>query len=253
MDNTQKVQESQYAFPYHYIPTIDENNNFSQFVSWSWGARYIGGMKAVLAQLRDVEFSSLIDIGCGDGRFLREVSNIYSLPERSLLGVDYSDRAIALAKAMNPGLEYDCVNIIDSPVERTFDVATMVEVLEHIPPPEVEEFLNSVAKNLRKDGLLVLTVPHKNKRLQDKHYQHFTSQTLKKILENRFDIMKIVPFDYTPRIINLLTRLLGYTGKNYIITNQRINNYFYNKVLQGCLTEQSESRCGRLLAVARVK
>ena len=68
-------------------------------------------MRAVLAQLADVQFDSLVDIWCGDGRFLREVSQVYL--GKSLLGVDYSHRAISLAQAMNPALEYDCVNILE--------------------------------------------------------------------------------------------------------------------------------------------
>ena len=253
MDQIQKTQENQYAFPYHYIPDFDENNNFSQFVSWSWGAHYIGGIKTVLSYLRKVEFNSLMDIGCGDGRFLRELSNMYPDNEKTFLGVDYSERAINLAKAMNPSLDYVCMNIVKEPASRSFDVATMVEVLEHIPPAEVMQFLNAVSMNLKENGLLFLTVPHKNKQLQDKHFQHFNSQTLKSTLQHHFDVLKIVPFDFTPRIMRMLMRLLGYKGNNYIITNPKISNYLYNQILKGCLTVQSESRCRRLLAIARLK
>ena len=253
MDQAQKTQESQYAFPYHYIPNIDENNNFSQFVSWSWGAWYIGGMQAVLAQLRYKKFKSLLDVGCGDGRFLREVARESSYSEKILMGIDYSDKAIALAKAMNQNIEYKCLNIMTSNLKQKYDVATMVEVLEHIPLNEVKEFLSAVARNLEKEGLILLTVPHKNRKLQEKHYQHFTSETLRSSLQDSFKVEKIIPFDATPRVVVILMRLLGYTGKNYIITNTKINNFFFNKVLQGCLTEQSEHRCSRLLAIARVK
>lgn len=250
MDNTQLSQEFQYEFPYHYIPAIDRKG-FSQVSSWSWGMRYLGGIEAVLTQLRHRKFKSLIDIGCGDGRFLREVANEFQ--KMVLCGVDYSERAIKLAQAMNPGIDYRCENITHNHLNERFDVATMVEVLEHIPPDDVGAFLNGVANHLNPKGVLILTVPHINKRLQEKHYQHFSVKSLTAALQGSFVVDKVIPFDYTSRLTNRVIHLLGYTGNNYLITNKWIMNWAYKQVLRGCLEPQSEKRCGRLLAIAHLR
>jgi ubiquinone/menaquinone biosynthesis C-methylase UbiE len=47
-------------------------------------------------------FDSLLDVGCGDGRFLRETDQRYG--NKKILGIDYSETAISLAKRMNPHL-----------------------------------------------------------------------------------------------------------------------------------------------------
>lgn len=246
-DKTQVVQEEQYRLPYHYIPSHDANG-FSQCVSWSWGMKYLGGLEVVLDQLKAVEFSSLIDIGCGDGRFLPEVKSRF--PETKLLGVDYSDRAIALANALNPNIEFRVADIASMAMDERFDVATMIEVLEHIKPDQVHAFLSSTSTLLNEKGKLLITVPHINKEVNDKHYQHFSSDSLRSVLEPHFHVQKIIPFDRHSRAISLLTRLLGYSGNNYIITNPWINTLLFNLVLKGCLNEQPESRSGRLLAIA---
>lgn len=250
MDDTQQVQENQYEIPYHYIPRLN-HGGFSQAVSWSWGMRYMAGLETILAQLENVKFESIIDIGCGDGRFLREVGQRFT--DKRILGIDYSSRAIALAKAMNPTLDYRCINILDTPVDERFDVATMVEVLEHIPPEQVNDFLRSTKAILRTSGLLVLTVPHVNKTVSNKHYQHFSSDTLYRILAPHFRVKRIVPFDRLSRLTNWLTRLLGSAERSYVITNRYLNSYLYHRVLRGCLEVQPERHCGRLLAIATVE
>lgn len=244
----QSVQESEYSIPYHYIPTVDESG-FSQTMFWSWGMRYMGGIELVLSELQKVRFSSLLDVGCGDGRFLREVAAKH--PDVQLLGIDYSQKAIAFARAFNPDIEYACLDITTDKPDRRFDVITMIEVLEHIPPEMIPDFLQAVTDYLAPDGKLILTVPHTNKRVQDKHYQHFSSTTLRQTLEPFFTVERIMPFDRKSRVNALLLRLMGYIGTNYVVTNKMLNTFVYKRVLDGCLQEQREDDCGRLMLVGK--
>lgn len=241
------MQEREYSLPYHYIPDSNEGG-FSQTLHWSWGMRYMAGLELVLAELRKLEFSSLVDVGCGDGRFLREVARRFHCTRT--LGVDYSGSAIALARALNPSIEYCCMDITTEGVQERFDVATLIEVLEHIPPSGVQQFLASIAGMLKPQGKLLLTVPHVNKKLQAKHYQHFSGASLRDALSEHFVVEKIVPFDRSSRITSLLARLLGGSGGNFVITNKRLNDKLYRRVLRHCLEAQPEQRCGRLLALA---
>ncbi len=67
LDTIQLTQEEQYTYPYHHIPSW-EANSFAQNQYWSWGFRYLGGLKVVMDALEGIDFKSIIDIGCGDGR-----------------------------------------------------------------------------------------------------------------------------------------------------------------------------------------
>ena len=87
LEMPQQAQEDQYSFPYHYLPSWSAKGLILARY-WPWGYRYLGGLMLVLDQLQPYRFASLIDIGCGDGRFLREAAKVY--PDAHLLGVDYS-------------------------------------------------------------------------------------------------------------------------------------------------------------------
>lgn len=188
-------------------------------------------------------------MGCGDGRFLLEVDKRY--PNSKLLGIDFSKRAIQLAKAMNPELNYKVIDIIKNPPTTHFDVATMVEVLEHIEPDKVESFLESTASVLNDEGWLILTVPHTNKGLNEKHYQHFTSKTLQKVLKPYFREIVFVPFDIQSLIIAWLAKLFGGQGNQFILTNPKALSWFYRLYKNRYLYANNEQKCMRILAICQ--
>ena len=97
-------------FPYHYIPSF-EGGHFTQHLYWSWGIHYLGAIEYLLVLLGDESFESLVDVGCGDGRFLREVSKRFS--DVTLMGFDHSQRAINLARALNPQLDFHRIDIAE--------------------------------------------------------------------------------------------------------------------------------------------
>lgn len=247
----QNVQEEQYGFPYHYVPEYAEGV-FSQTQHWSWGFRYLGGIQLVLEQLSRDEFSSLIDVGCGDGRFLREVALAY--PNVRTLGVDYSAQAVRLASAFNPNLRFLQMNIAHERVDQSFDCATLVEVLEHVPPDEVEAFVAGVAATLKRSGRLVATVPHVNKPVSDKHFQHFSQRTLSEVLEPHFSDMVFFPFDnLNAFLMRIAVRMMGGSGENIIVTNRRLSAKFYELYLSRYLYVDDEAKCGRIAVVCRKK
>ena len=247
-DNKQQVQEAEYKYPYHYVPTW-KDDGFSQVLYWSWGFRYLGGMQVIFDRLKNISFYSLIDIGCGDGRFLREVAKRY--PRAELLGVDYSERAVQLAKALNPNLNYKAVNIIEESLPDRFDVATLVEVLEHIPPAQIDAFLKAIAGVLNDNGWLILTVPHVNNPVSAKHYQHFTSNHLHKLLVPHFRDIAFVPFDPKSKVMAVLYRLIGGEGSFFVLTHSRLLSWFFHLYKSRYLYTNDEQKCGRIVAICR--
>ncbi len=252
-DRQGRAQEAEYAFPYHYIPRVG-GGKFFAVRHWDWGFRYLGGMKLVLDQLAQADFDSLLDVGCGDGRFLREVAERF--PGRRLLGVDASPRAVRLAQALNPDLDYCALDIVRDGLPERFAVVTLIEVIEHIPPEALGAFLRAAAARVADGGRLVLTVPHRNKPLIDKHYQHFTGAQLHALLAPHFAHVRLIPFDVAARRAPgmwLVERVLGAKGRWLLLTQPHLLHVLYRIYLSRYLYSADEARCERIAAVCTDK
>ena len=249
LNDEQKIQEEQYNFPYHYLPS-ESGGQFGQHAYWSWGFRYLGGLRVARDLCFMENYGSLLDVGCGDGRFIADLYKDY--PSIRLKGVDYSEKAVALAKAMNPGLDYAVADIFQDDLGgEKFDVVSLIEVIEHIPPKDLPDFIGCCLSFLKPGGRLVVTVPHKNKTVTDKHFQHFDSQMLRDLLNPQANIEEIKFFDVRNRLLQLWFRLLGGTGNRYLITWQPLLRSFYRFYLKNGLYTNKESYCGRIACMAR--
>lgn len=247
-DMENRLQQAQYEYPYHYLPRV-KDGRFTQLQYWSWGMHYLGGIRVVRDCLEDFAFDSLIDVGCGDGRFLREVQKIR--PDVDTLGIDYSERSIAMARGMNPDIDYEVHNLLVKEIDRRFDVVTSIEVLEHIPPRDCPTFVASMADILTDDGHLVLTVPHENKPVADKHYQHFTSEQLEDLLGKHFSSIDFIPFDRASKLFTAIELLLGGRGNHFVINSPLVTNAVWNLYKRRYLYAPSEASCRRLAAICQ--
>jgi SAM-dependent methyltransferase len=244
-------QEEQYRLPYHYVPVLKEGR-FAQHYYWHWGFRYLGGIQLVIDQLRRVQFKSLVDIGCGDGRFLHELRQAY--PDKRLCGVDTSPRAIGLASALNPDLSFSCRDICAASPEERFDTGTLIEVLEHIEPPRLGEFLDATQRMLASNHILIITVPHLNKPLVAKHYQHFDEARLRHLLSARYSRLEFIPFDaplWRCPMLWCFNKLLGGRGKFFLVTERKLWFWFYSLYLRRCLYVPDERTCERMAVICR--
>jgi SAM-dependent methyltransferase len=242
----QAVQEAEYEFPYHYIPRL-EGGNFSQVRKLRWGYEYLSYLRFVLARLERAEFDSLLDVGCGEGRFLREVSRRFQ--GKRLLGVDFSARAVEYARLLNPGLRFTREDIADGvePPER-FDVVTLIETLEHVPPVELREFVGGLRRRVNEGGLLVVSVPSKNIKMSAKHYQHFDLDSLKTALAPRFEVAEHYHLNRISKWDRLISAVL--TNRYFILNERRLLNALFRRYERSLLAAR-ESDCKRLCVVCR--
>lgn len=224
---------------------------FRQFQYWSWGYRYLGRLKVVFDLLHGLEFRSLLDIGCGDGRFLKEAIKAYG--DIKLTGIDSSEKALALAKQMNPELEFEQRDILVSPLTSQWDVITLLEVIEHIPPHSLPGFMTAAARMLRPGGTLIITVPHLNEKLISKHYQHFDAEKIRELLPPGLEESECFLFDRISPFMKIFLKLMGGSGMFYIISHQGINNLLYNYYIKKCLYVKGEKHCKKIAFMARKK
>jgi len=241
----QIIQDNEYWFPYHYVTKYEPH--FTQCYLDSWGINYAATIEFLLSYISKVKFNSIVDIGCGDGRFTSELSKVF--PDANIVGIDYSERAINLAKAMNPGIPFIQMDITKSSTKEKYDVGILMEVLEHIPPEGVRNFLHGVSGLLCDGGVLFITVPHSNKPVEPKHFQHFTVDSLLNCLGDSFEPCKIVLFEKNSVRKRILDTILA---NRFFILNHRkaldlIYKYYKNRLFIAC----DENDCKRICMIVR--
>jgi 2-polyprenyl-3-methyl-5-hydroxy-6-metoxy-1,4-benzoquinol methylase len=100
--------------------------------------------------------ASLLDVGCGEGVLTHAWAK--RLGERRVVGIDLDDPLLHAEwdKRRSPNLAYQVMKAENLPfADGEFDVATAIEVLEHVPDPE-----HTVAEMARvATGHLLVSVP----------------------------------------------------------------------------------------------
>ena len=80
----------------------------------------------------------------------------------------------------------------------------LIETIEHIPPESLSHALSEVARVLKGDGRVVISVPHVNRKLDDKHYQHFDSKSLKRAIDSHFVVQELKGYHSDSKIKNVI-------------------------------------------------
>jgi 3' terminal RNA ribose 2'-O-methyltransferase Hen1 len=122
----------------------------------------------VLGALRATGATSVLDLGCGEGRLLRMLLDERSF--RRIVGMDVSYRALEVASDRlkldrMPPMQRERIELIHGSLlyrdERLagFDAAAVVEVIEHLDPPRLAAF-ERVAFEFARPGTVVITTPN---------------------------------------------------------------------------------------------
>lgn len=178
------IQDDLYTFPYHYLPTLGDDGVVRLHRQLAWGLEYLTYMTFAAQMIQSRQVDSLLDVGCGDGRLLHMLRGY--IPRLS--GVDLSPRAIALAQALNPDLDFRCADVAQ--IQTQYGMISLIEVLEHIPGESMAGFLHSVAQRLTASGQLLVSVPTVNVPLNPKHYRHYDLPLLQTTLAPHFEIVQ---------------------------------------------------------------
>jgi 3' terminal RNA ribose 2'-O-methyltransferase Hen1 len=125
-------------------------------------------LATVLGALRASGATSVVDLGCGEGRLLRELLGDRSF--QRIVGMDVSHRALEIAASRLrldrlPPLQRQRIELLHGSLmyrdQRLsgFDAAAAVEVIEHLDPPRLAAFERVLFEHAR-PGTVVLTTPN---------------------------------------------------------------------------------------------
>ncbi len=232
-------QEAMYGFPYHHIMEFDSSNysGFAQTKNSPSGFRYASYLIRTIEELEGLEFDSLIDIGCGDGFFLKHVADRFR--DKQLVGIDISEPAIQLANTLcNPGtqgvgsLEYHCDDVVNNPPTRQFDVGTSIAVLEHIPPEDLADFVAAHRRAIKPGGTLLVVLPSKNLPIKNisRHYQHFDDDSARAMLEPNFTVESIEYLNNDRFWGRLLSVIL--TNRMFILNHRGLREFLFKQYMK---------------------
>ena len=132
----------------------------------------------IIGILKSIYFESLLDVGSGRGAFL--IPFLDAFPYVSVSSIDILEERFIMLKDMeNGGLEnlnvtYD--NICDTMLrEKSVDVVTLLEVLEHIP--QVEKAIENAVRIAKE--YVIVSVPSK----EDDNEEHIHLLTKEKLTD----------------------------------------------------------------------
>jgi SAM-dependent methyltransferase len=186
--NPVAVQEAAYRLPYHWFP----ERRLERFEREE-KRRIIYGL---VDSYRRGPIRRCLAVGCGDGRWATDIhDHLLGVSQRDpeTVGIDVSERAIGFARLITPYIGYSLQNAqaIACPCG-CFDLVTAIEVIEHIEDEAEASVVREMRRVLRKDGLLVVTVPSQRLRMTEHHFRHYSVEQLKGLLEgNGFDVLDI--------------------------------------------------------------
>ena len=145
---------------------------------------------------------NLLDVGCGNGSFLKAFGASY--PDWGMVGLELDDKNKKIIESIK-GVKRLHIGNIET-LEEKFDLIVLIHALEHITDPI--KLLKSIISKLNPNGQLFIEVPDLASSPFDlliaDHCSHFTLSTLENVILNSgYKIQKLVA-DFVPKELSLL-------------------------------------------------
>lgn len=196
-----KLQNKEYIFPYHHIPHMHiwkgiEYPCMEKLLYW--GFEYLGYNTYIANLVLKKKPQTVLDVGCGDGKFLQIIKKkIKKNLRMELHGIDISEEAICFANLLNgdSGILYEEKDISDITGEY-YNVVTCVETLEHIPDDIVSNMILHIHRCLKHGGYAIFSVPTTNRPKEDKHFRHYTIELLMEEIKESGADFEVESIDY---------------------------------------------------------
>ena len=190
------LQERQYSVPYHWRQRPNDEREY----------RLRTAIVLELAGLADGARSTpaiarrpaLLDVGCGDGRFTADAAR-----RATAVGVDVSRRALGHARALVPDARFVACGGAALPFRsESFDIVTLLDVVEHIPDEHERAAITEARRVLRRGGRLIVSTNTDRSAREMKHYRHYPLDRFRSLFSGfeRLHLVGLIPYFPTLRI-----------------------------------------------------
>jgi 2-polyprenyl-3-methyl-5-hydroxy-6-metoxy-1,4-benzoquinol methylase len=132
--------------------SYDSGGTFAAWQEQEQARAEMWDRRAVLV-CRFQPFGQLLDVGTGDGRFLRTCRDL----GYDVVGTEVSEAGASYARRSGFDVKMGQITDIEL-LKESFDIATIWHVLEHVPEPGA--VLRKVHSLLRTGGILIVAVPN---------------------------------------------------------------------------------------------
>jgi ubiquinone/menaquinone biosynthesis C-methylase UbiE len=156
--------------------------------------RQIKRAEVVKQMLKHSKAKQILDIGCAEGF----ITNYLSQLQAQVIGIDI-DYSLKIAKNEVKNADFIQASITHLPFkDGTFEAATLLEILEHLPNAAINKGIAEVNRVLKSGGTLIVSVPYKEKITYTRcihcgkltplwgHIQSFDENKLKSLLPQNY-------------------------------------------------------------------
>jgi SAM-dependent methyltransferase len=190
------LQERQYAVPYHWRQRPNDEREYLLRTAIVLELEGVAdGSDASPSSERPL---TLLDVGCGDGRFTADAAR-----RTSAIGVDVSRRALDHARALVPQARFVTSGGAALPFRSEwFDIVTLPDVVEHIRDEEERAAVAEAGRVLRRGGRLIVSTNTDRSARELKHYRHYTLDRFRSLFSGfeRLHLVGLIPYFPTLRI-----------------------------------------------------
>lgn len=197
----------------HVDKQIELDNSWYTSEQFKWASLpyikkiYQGRYQFILSEIFSLisstpEEKNLIDLGCGDGYWLKQLENS-NIKGLHLEGIDYNNLRIERAKKILSGSTKLSIGDLNTfPFDKKYNIVLCSHVIEHIP--DDTGFLLRIKNIIKDDGMLILGTPNEGSFLERKrnakykfydttdHVHFYTEELIKsRIRRGGFKIMNI--------------------------------------------------------------
>ena len=150
----------------------------------------------ILSNIELSDYADIIEVGCGNGRFLKELIKAY--PTAAVTGLDASPYGIDDCKEEIKG-DFICADILRYEPRRQYDAVMCFNTIEHFQNKHI--IIHKLKELLRPGGFLILTVPNAEMDLCENHYNFWNVHTFEKFLEYQILVTQCFLIDDNQNIL----------------------------------------------------
>jgi ubiquinone/menaquinone biosynthesis C-methylase UbiE len=204
-------------------------------------------MMKYMKYLRKGSCLKMLDIGCGEGYYLRDATE----EGIDAYGIDISTHALENALAeVKDRITFGSITEIPF-ADEEFDIMTAFDVIEHIHPKDTLKALAEIRRVLKPDGIVIITTPSSNfgdwvsdlthinvrppkfwKLILEEHNlkvrMFYVPSFLKYYIKNRIPIPDSIEFLIEEPFRYMLGRYYARKGRLYLLGKKQVDNFEVN-------------------------